>query len=101
MFASPSKVTSVASDIFQVRQHVTPVSLQTGITGEVIEVNLAACVLFSSDNETVTIPNAKVWGNPLKNVSRKSVRLEEDVPCTVAMQRRLGLTCPRYCEPRY
>ena len=41
-----------------------------GIAGEVMEVNLAACVLFSSDNETVTIPNAKVWGNPIKNASR-------------------------------
>ena len=41
-----------------------------GITGEVMEVNLAACVLFSSENETVTIPNAKVWGNPIKNASR-------------------------------
>ena len=43
-----------------------------GITGEVMEVNLAACVLFSSDNETVTIPNAKVWGNPIKNASRNT-----------------------------
>ena len=40
-----------------------------GITGEVMEVNLAACVLFSSDRETVTIPNAKIWGNPIRNVS--------------------------------
>ena len=38
-----------------------------GITGKVMEVNLAACVLFSGENETVTIPNAKVWGNPIKN----------------------------------
>ena len=43
-----------------------------GITGEVMEVNLAACVLFSSDNETVTIPNAKIWGNPIKNASRNT-----------------------------
>ena len=43
-----------------------------GITGEVMEVNLAACVLFSSNNETVTIPNAKVWGNPIKNASRNT-----------------------------
>ena len=43
-----------------------------GITGEVMEVNLAACVLFSSENETVTVPNAKVWGNPIKNASRNT-----------------------------
>lgn len=43
-----------------------------GIIGEVIEVNLAACVLFSSGNETVTIPNATVWGNPIRNASRNT-----------------------------
>ena len=43
-----------------------------GITGEVMEVNLAACILFSSNNETVTIPNANVWGNPIKNASRNT-----------------------------
>ncbi len=43
-----------------------------GITGEVMEVNLAACVLFFIENETVTIPNAKVWGNPIKNASRNT-----------------------------
>ena len=43
-----------------------------GVTGEVIEVNLSACVLFSGDSETVTIPNAKVWGNPIKNASRNT-----------------------------
>ena len=46
-----------------------------GITGDVMEVNLAACVLFSSDHETVTIPNAKVWGNPIKNASRNTRRV--------------------------
>ena len=46
--------------------------LVAGITGEVLEVNLSACVLFSSDNETVTIPNANVWGNPIKNASRNT-----------------------------
>ncbi len=43
-----------------------------GITGEVMEVSLAACVLFSSDNETVTIPNATVWGKPIKNATRNT-----------------------------
>ena len=29
-------------------------------------------VTFSSDSETVTIPNGKVWGNPIKNASRNT-----------------------------
>jgi small-conductance mechanosensitive channel len=43
-----------------------------GSTGEAMEVKLAACVLFSSDNETVTIPNVNICGNPIKNASRKT-----------------------------
>ena len=43
-----------------------------GVTGEVMEVNLAACVVFTADHETVTIPNAKVWGNPIRNASRNT-----------------------------
>ena len=43
-----------------------------GVTGEVLEVNLAACIIFSTEHETVTVPNAKVWGNPIRNVSRKT-----------------------------
>ena len=43
-----------------------------GVTGEILEVNLAACIIFSTEHETVTVPNAKVWGNPIRNVSRKT-----------------------------
>ena len=43
-----------------------------GVTGEVLEVNLAACSIFSTEHETVTVPNAKVWGNPIRNVSRNT-----------------------------
>ena len=43
-----------------------------GVTGEVLEVNLAACIIFSTEHEPVTVPNAKVWGNPIRNVSRNT-----------------------------
>ena len=43
-----------------------------GVTGEILEVNLAACIIFSTERETVTVPNAKVWGNPIRNVSRNT-----------------------------
>jgi len=42
-----------------------------GIIGEVTEVNLSCCLVFSDDEETVTIPNSKIWGNPIRNLSRK------------------------------
>ena len=43
-----------------------------GVKAEILEMNLAACIIFSTDNETVTVPNAKVWGNPIRNISRNT-----------------------------
>lgn len=43
-----------------------------GVKGEILEVNLAARIIFSAENETVTVPNAKVWGNPIRNISRNT-----------------------------
>ena len=43
-----------------------------GVKGEILEMNLAACILFSGEDETVTVPNAKVWGNPIRNISRNT-----------------------------
>jgi len=31
---------------------------------------LSSCVIITEANEYVTIPNAKIWGNPIKNLSR-------------------------------
>lgn len=42
-----------------------------GIVGEITEVNLSCCLVFSDNKETVTIPNSKIWGNPIRNLSRK------------------------------
>ena len=46
-----------------------------GVKGEVLEMTLSACTIFSEGNETVTVPNAKVWGNPIRNISRNSKAL--------------------------
>ena len=43
-----------------------------GVTGEIFEVNLAACIIFSTEHETATVSNTKVWGNPIRNVSRNT-----------------------------
>ena len=40
------------------------------IKGTVKEISISACIIITSDKEYVTIPNAKVWGGPIKNLSR-------------------------------
>ena len=41
-----------------------------GIKGTVKEINMSCCVIIDNDKTYVTIPNAKIWGTPIKNFSR-------------------------------
>ncbi len=41
-----------------------------GIKGKVKEIGISACIIISENNEWIVIPNAKIWGNPIKNFSR-------------------------------
>ena len=42
-----------------------------GITGVVKEIGISSCVIISEEKEYVIIPNSKVWGAPIKNISRR------------------------------
>jgi small conductance mechanosensitive channel len=44
--------------------------ITAGITGEVKEMSLGACVVHTSKREYVMIPNSKIWGGPIINLSR-------------------------------
>ncbi len=41
-----------------------------GIKGIVKEISMSACVIITEDKKYVTVPNSKIWGNPIKNLSR-------------------------------
>jgi len=40
------------------------------IKGIVKEITISACVVVTEGKEYVTIPNAKIWGGPIKNLSK-------------------------------
>lgn len=40
------------------------------IKGTVKEMGISSCIIITDDKEFVTIPNSKIWGNPIKNFSR-------------------------------
>lgn len=40
------------------------------IKGTVKEITISACVVVTEVKEYVTIPNAKIWGGPIKNFSK-------------------------------
>jgi len=46
----------------------------TKIKGKVKEINISTCVIITETNEYVIIPNSKIWGGPIKNLSRINQR---------------------------
>ena len=41
-----------------------------GVKGKVEEMTLSSCLVTTEDQQYVTIPNANIWGNPIRNLSR-------------------------------
>ena len=41
-----------------------------GVKGKVELMTLSSCLVITEDQQYVTIPNAKIWGNPIRNLSR-------------------------------
>ena len=41
-----------------------------GVQGKVGEMTLSSCLIITEENHYVTVPNAKIWGNPIRNLSR-------------------------------
>ncbi|PIN72973.1 hypothetical protein COV22_01775 [Candidatus Woesearchaeota archaeon CG10_big_fil_rev_8_21_14_0_10_47_5] len=41
-----------------------------GIKGRVKEISIATCRIISEEGEYIIVPNSKVWGAPIKNLSR-------------------------------
>ncbi len=40
------------------------------IKGKVKEMSISTCIVVTENNDYVTIPNSKIWGNPIINFSR-------------------------------
>ena len=40
------------------------------IKGTVKEMGISSCIIITDDKKFVTIPNSKIWGNPIINLSR-------------------------------
>lgn len=42
----------------------------SGVQGMVEEMTLSSCLIITEENHYVTVPNAKIWGNAIRNLSR-------------------------------
>ncbi|MBL7055412.1 mechanosensitive ion channel family protein [Candidatus Woesearchaeota archaeon] len=50
-----------------------------GITGEVVKVGIAACELKAGNQNKITIPNNKIWGDVIVNFSGNKIRKNYDM----------------------
>jgi small conductance mechanosensitive channel len=41
-----------------------------GVHGRVQEMTLSSCLIITEEEHHVTVPNAKIWGNAIRNLSR-------------------------------
>ena len=41
-----------------------------GVKGRVEEITLSSCLIITDEQHHVTVPNAKIWGNAIRNLSR-------------------------------
>ena len=41
-----------------------------GVQGKVEEMTLSSCLIITEERHHVTVPNAKIWGNAIRNLSR-------------------------------
>ncbi len=41
-----------------------------GVQGKVEEMTLSSCLIITEEQHHVTVPNAKIWGNAIRNLSR-------------------------------
>lgn len=41
-----------------------------GVQGRVEEMTLSCCLIITEEQHHVTVPNAKIWGNAIRNMSR-------------------------------
>ena len=45
-----------------------------GVKGRVEEMTLSSCLIITEAQVHATVPNAKIWGNAIKNLSRGAAK---------------------------
>jgi len=72
-FATKDVLSNLAAGIFLLinRPFKVGESVEVAkIKGTVKEISISACIVITENKEYVTIPNSKIWGGPIKNLSR-------------------------------
>ena len=72
-FAVKDVLSNLAAGLFLLVKrpfNINEVIEVAGVKGRVEEMTLSSCLVITADQQYVTIPNSKIWGNPIRNLSR-------------------------------
>lgn len=72
-FAVKDVLSNLAADLFILVKrpfNVGDIIAVAGVKGQVEEMTLSSCLVVTEEQHHVTIPNAKIWGNAIRNLSR-------------------------------
>jgi small conductance mechanosensitive channel len=79
------------------------VEVSGGVFGTVESMNLVSTTILTIDNQTLVIPNSKIWGDVIKNVTAQEIRrvdlvfgigYSDDIEQTETLLKELVLTHP-------
>ena len=57
--------------------------IAAGTKGIVKEISMSACILEGEEQETITIPNSKIWGSPIKNLLKEETDNKDNAETNV------------------
>lgn len=78
-----------------------------GVTGRVAGMSLVSTTILTFDNQRVIVPNGKIWGDVIKNITAEDVRrvdmvfaigYEDEIPRAEAILRRIVDQHPKVLE---
>jgi len=75
-FAAKDVLSNLAAGLFLLIKrpfNVGEIINVAGVKGKVELMTLSSCLIITEDQQYVTIPNAKIWGNPIRNLSRGDI----------------------------
>ena len=72
-FAVKDVLANLAAGLFLLVKRpftVGEIIVVAGVQGRVEEMTLSSCLVITDEQHHVTVPNAKIWGNAIRNLSR-------------------------------
>ncbi|MGI9432405.1 MAG: mechanosensitive ion channel domain-containing protein, partial [Myxococcota bacterium] len=68
-----------------------------GVSGSVHTMNLVSTTILTLDNQTLVVPNSRIWGDVIRNVTAQTMR-RVDLSYPLALDADVGRACALFAE---